>query len=500
MSENQKEYDAVFVGGNLYGGRIIAGYRLRTEVRKRGYDMLIVDAAIFMTFNEFKELLDKVITEKTLLIGFSTIWMNAFKNYGFEWCVDDFFNYIRTTYPNVKLVCGGPKKFNIVNKSSIIYKNCDWVFRGFSDDSFPKFLDYLTEKPMHGFKYFIEDGKKIISSNELFPVPHPDYTETVFELEDNFLPYQPIPLEVSRGCIFKCTFCHHPFQAIKDPDKYIRTPASIAEELKRNYELFGTYRYHLMDDTFNDSMEKLDRLHRAVDMAKLPKFEFVCYIKPELLITTPEMVPKLIDMGLASGIVGIESLKKETRKSIGKGMNAQRILDVVANIRSKSKVTFYAGMIVGLPHESIDESIEAHQYLLKNRDTLFTYIDYKGLGINYTNGIDGISELDKDPEKYGYRIIRKMYNDSAYWENDYTNSIEADKCAKQLNAESSLVNAAAGYDLVTAWDTGTSDFYIANTPIIKANYYWKSLVNMKIMANKMLRRFDINPGPFVWPK
>jgi hypothetical protein len=489
MNENQKEYDAIYVGGNLYGGRVIAGYRLRTELKKHGYDMLVVDSATFMSLNDFKELLANVITEKTLLIGFSTIWMNGHRDQGFEWCTNDFFNYIRRTYPKVKLVCGGPKKFNIVTKSDIVYKNCDWVFRGFSDDSFPRFLNYLTEKPNHGFKYFIEDNKKVVSSNELYPVSHPDDIQTVFELEDNFLPHQPMPLEVSRGCIFHCTFCHHPFQAIKDPDKYIRTPASIAEELKRNYDLFGTYRYQLMDDTFNDSMEKLDRLHRAVDLAKLPKFEFVCYIKPELLVTNPEMISKLIDMGLASGIVGIESLKKETRKSIGKGMSAQRVLDVIVDMRSKSKVTFYAGLIVGLPYETLEESKEAHKFLLKNRDSLFTYIDYMGLGINYTKH-DGISELDKYPEKYGYRIIRKMHNDSAYWENDLTNSIEADKCAVELNKESNLVNTAAGYELVTAWHTGATDEYIASTPKINANYYINSILEMNNRARAMINRFN----------
>jgi hypothetical protein len=501
MDENKKEYDAIYVGGNVFGGRVLAGHRLRTELRKRGYDMLIVEAAVYMTFREFKELLDKVITEKTLLIGFSTIWMNGHRENCFEWCIDDFFNYIRTTYPNVKLVCGGAKKFNIVTKSDVIYRNCDWVFRGFSDDSFPRFLDYLTEKPNHGFKYFIEDGKKVISSNELFPVTHPDDIETVFELEDNFLPHQPISLEVSRGCIFHCTFCHHPFQAIKDPDKYIRTPQSLASELRRNYELFGTYRYQLMDDTFNDSMEKLDRLHRAVDIAKLPKFEFVCYIKPELLVTTPEMIPKLIDMGLASGIVGIESLKKETRKSIGKGMDVNRVLDAIANMRSKSKVTFYAGLIVGLPHESLDESRASHQYLLKNRDTLFTYIDYKGLGINHTNGVDGISEMDKYPEKYGYRIVTKIDNkDTAYWENDFTNASEAYRCAIELNNESNLVNTAAGYDLVTAWYAGAPDQYIRDTPTIEANYYFKGVMNTKIMANNMLSRYNIKFDPLTRSK
>jgi len=483
----KKEYDVIYIGGNIYGGRVIAGFRLRTELQKHGYQMLVIESAAVMSTTEFKSLLDNVITEKTIVIGFSMMWLGGFGDKGHEWCTDEFFQQLKTEYPNIKLVGGGPTKKCMVRKSEIIYENCDWIFSGFSDDSFPRFLNYLNKKSNHGFKYFIEEGKRVISGNKLFPLKTPDDIATVFEPEDNFLPYQPIPLEVSRGCIFKCTFCHHPFQAITDPDKYIRTPKNLAEELKRNYDMFGTYRYFIMDDTFNDSMEKLDRLHCAIDIAKLPNFEFVSYIKPELLVTKPQMIPKLIQMGLASGIVGMESLKKETRKSIGKGMDAYKILDVIANMRSNSKVTFYSGFIVGLPYESLDEVQKTQEFLIENRDTLFSAWQWLGLGITK----NGISELDKNPEKHGYTVLGENVNNFINWKNDYTNNIEAHEYANQLCTDGNKYCLTSGYDLPHAWHLNIPTEEIAKTTSYQFEYYSKGVASMRKMAKATLAKFNV---------
>ena len=454
--------------------------------------MLVIESAAVMSRQEFQSLLDNTITEKTLVIGFSMMWMDGFRDMvPYEWCTDDFFEYLKITYPNIKIVGGGPTKKCMVNKSDIIYEKCDWIFAGFSDDSFPRFLNYLNKKPDHGFKYFIEDGKRVISGNKLFPLKTPDDIATVYEPEDNFLPYQPLPLEVSRGCIFKCTFCHHPFQAITDPDKYIRTPGNLAEELKRNYDMFGTYRYFTMDDTFNDSMEKLDRLHRAIDMANLPKFEFVSYIKPELLVTKPQMIPKLIEMGLASGIVGMESFKKETRKSIGKGMDAYKILDVLAKMRSTSKITFYSGFIVGLPYESLDEVQKTQEFLIQNRDTLFSTWQWLGLGITQ----NGISELDKNPEKHGYKVVQINANNTVNWENEYTNAFEADQLAKKLCNENHQYWTTSGYDLPMAWHLNIAQKDIDSKTVYQRDYYNEGLLDMRRMAKTMLKRFNVELSP-----
>lgn len=489
-----KTYHAIFIGGNLplWGGRVIAGFRLRTSVQRYGYDLLVLDSASMMSTRELTDLLDKVVSNETLVIGFSTIWMNGQYDEGLEWCTNEFFSLLKTKYPNVKLVAGGPKN-HWVKRSKTIYNNCDWVFTGFSDESFPKFLDYLTHKPNHGFKYFVDGGKKVISSNEQFPTQIPNEIATVYQPEDNFLPHQPMPLEVSRGCIFKCAFCHHPFLGKNDPDKYIRTPENLAEELKRNYEMFSTTRYTILDDTFNDSMEKLDRLHRAIDLAKLPKFEFVSYIKPELLVTKPEMVPKLIEIGLASGYLGMESLKPEARKSIHKGMDAQRILDTVANIRSRSKITFEASFIVGLPHESLDDVMQTHRFVASHTDTLFTSWHFQGLGLYYDSKLEGYSEMDKDPEKFGYRVIEKKPDHFATWESDYTNSEEAGRYARVLTSQASRQCNIAGWMLAQAWHLGIAPEDIANLTGSQLKMDEKAFACTRTMSVETLSRFNIDP-------
>ena len=492
MMSTNKTYHAIFIGGNLplWGGRVIAGFRLRTALQNCGYDMLVLDSASVMSAEQLISLLDKVITNETLVIGFSTIWMNEFQTGGLEWCNNDFFSLLKTKYPNIKLVAGGPKN-RWIAKSKIIYNNCDWVFSGFSDESFPKFLNYLTKKSNHGFKYFIEDGKKVILSNEVFPVVHPDDIETRYEIEDNFLPHQPIPLEVSRGCIFKCAFCHHPFQSIKDPDKYIRSPQNLANELRRNYEMFGTVRYTILDDTFNDSMEKLDRLHRAIDIAKMPKFEFVSYIKPELLVTKPEMISKLIDMGLASGYIGMESLNQASRKSMYKGMDSKRILDVIANVRSKSNITFEGSFIVGLPHESLPELYQTHEFLKQNTDTLFTSWYFQTLGLFFDSKLEGISEIEKDPKKFGYEILDKRPESFAWWKNKYMNSIEAETHTNQLNSMTNVASKTAGWGTALAWHLNLPVEDIKNLTLEELNFQKKAFDCTVDMSLETLSRFGI---------
>ena len=65
-----------------------------------------------------------------------------------------------------------------------------------------------------------------------------------------------LPLEVARGCIFKCNFCSFPLNG-KGKGEAIRDFSYIRDELIENYELYGIEDYWLTDDTFNDdNMDK----------------------------------------------------------------------------------------------------------------------------------------------------------------------------------------------------------------------------------------------------
>jgi radical SAM superfamily enzyme YgiQ (UPF0313 family) len=505
----KKEYDAIWLGGNkhLHGGRIIAGHRLRTAGRKEGYDTFVIDTASSMSQFELMTLLESVVTSKTLMLGFSFGWMDTGAKDKIEWVNDDFFNQLKTKFPHARVVGGGPGA-PWLRDPQIVYKNCDWSLMGFSDLAYPKLLDMFSGKTNHGLKYFVDtdSGKKIVQSDINHKLYDPNEIETVFELDDNFLPHQPLPLEVSRGCIFRCSFCGHPFQGLKDYDSYQRKPENLANELRRNYELFGTTRYALMDDTFNDSIEKLDRLLKAIEIAKLPDFKFMSYLKPELLVTKPEMIDKLKQLGVTGAFFGIESIFPIARKAIKKGMDFERVAEAIKIFKQRTNAKIKSSFITGLPGDSIESQWQTVEYMIKNKDDFCADWSFKPLTMYVDKYGKGVSEIDRNPEKFGYEIIRKAqaFPESPghflIWKNEFMDRDHAGILIEELNHESNKHTRPGGWLIPTAWHFGLSDDDIENKTLRELNLWGKGPIFERQRAIEFLEkhthlRFDSDSTP-----
>lgn len=491
-------YHSVLLCGSKYetAGRNIAGYRLRTAANKFGYNSLVLDSATAMTEAELVSVLDHTITDQTLMLGISTVWLNgnvAGGGIGIEWCTREFFKRIKIKFPKIKIVAGGVGLLKL-RGSQAIYDSADWHVTGFSDDSYPRLLMMLEGKSGHGLKYFVDtNGRHTIDSNRAHKITDPNEIETILEEGDEFLSHQPIPLEVSRGCIFRCVFCNHPFTGAKDADSYIRTPESIANELKRNYELFGTTRYSLMDDTFNDSFEKLDRLEKAIDLAKLPNFEFQAYTKPELLATKPAMNDQLIRLGIVGGFAGIESLNSRARKEMNKGMDVQRVFDALTNLTIKSsKIKLHASIIIGLPGDTLNDVNDWQSFFIKNQSTLFRSWEYAGLGIYQPSTLEtdntNLSPIEKDPEKYGYKIIKSAPGKYIHWATDTMDANQASKLAVKLNEDTRHVATPGGWYVSSAWNVNETDEAMNTTTLVNLQLGRKSLESARARAIKTVQK------------
>lgn len=478
---------------NDRAGRNIAGYRLRTAAQKFNYDNLVIDCATAMTEDELELLLGNVITSKTLFVGISTVWLDQPRNqHGtIQWINSEFFDRIRAKYPTLKIVAGGNGVLRMPGAREI-YDAADWHISGFSDDSFPRFLMFLEGKSGHGLKYFIDsNGKKTVDSNKFHTIGNPDDIETILTVDDDFYSHQPIPLEVSRGCIFRCAFCNHPFQGAKNYDSYMRTPISISRELRRNYELFGTTRYSLMDDTFNDSIEKLNRLEQAIELAKLPKFEFQCYIKPELLVTKPEMIPQLLRMGLTGGFVGIESMNNHARRSMNKGMNIDKVIHSLTELTSTGQVKLHAGFIAGLPGDTVDDMCKTYEFCITNQ-SLFRGWTFNCLGIYSYSDLEKestlISPLERDPEKYGYKIT-KYPGDHAVWANEYMTMADALDISTKLSSQAMNIMRCGGWQISSAWHNNESDHNIDTKTLASLNFDERGRQLVRDRAIQTLQRY-----------
>jgi hypothetical protein len=452
------KYDGILFFGQSFefAGRGIAGPRLRTAAMKAGYNVLTTDITNDITIDEILNIIGTNISYKTKFVGFSTSWIDFDNLKHHKWCNKEFFLTIKERWPGLTIITGGHDEWD----KSVILNHTNFHFHGFSDNSFVEFLKKINKDKTANFPSYRNPLYKghIIDSNNTLPVLDPDEIETIFELDDDFQSHQPLPIEISRGCIFRCGFCRHPFQGKKDYDSYQRSPESIARELSRNYDLFGTTRYTIVDDTFNDSIEKILRVQKAIKIANLPKFECVAYIKPELLVTKPDMIHMLGDIGLRGAFLGIESMNNKSRRSVGKGTDIGKVMDAITKLSDYNdrQILCHASFIVGLPHDTPEMINSTFEFLTSPDNTQFRSWVFHTLGLRSVSntslpGAD--STIDKDPGKYGYRIN----SGTNQWFGEFFNYMTASAMSKKLTIDSRFLMKSGGWRIAGLWHLGFTD-------------------------------------------
>jgi len=402
---------------SLYRGA--GAYRIRTALEDSGYSCLVVDFFQHFSTDEISKLLETYITKETLWIGFSTTFLNTTTE------IHDnaiFWENIKKTYPWIKIVSGGSKA--LVQESTFI----DYYITGYADDAvveFTKNINTVTEQ--------------IIDSNKDYNKKDLSNIAIKWKDTDMILPGSSLPMEIARGCIFNCAFCNFPMNNKKKFD-YFRNVNNIADELKYNYEHYGVSDYSFMDDTFNDSMQKLELLHTAISKLDF-KITYSTYIKPELLVAQPDQIPLLVETGLKYAAYGLESLNPDTRQAIFKMKDPDRILEALT-VMHKNSISNQCTMIVGLPHESI-ESIYNSFDILYNADYI-DHFSYYPLTIHNATNYAYTSPIDKNPKGFGYIVKPRavLKNTSAgktngvsmSWYNKYMNETQASRIAEELNS------------------------------------------------------------------
>ena len=402
--------------------RAAGAYRIRTELENNGFSCLVVDFFQHFTNNEIETLLEKHITQNTLWIGFSTTFMNTSVELKDN---NEFWIDIKKKYPWVKFVVGGSK--SLIEPLEFV----DYYVTGYADNAVVE----LT-KQVHTYP------KKIIHSNSEFDKKDLSNIPIKWKHTDYIPKGSALPMEIARGCIFNCAFCNFPMNNKKKLD-YIRDAQSIADELKYNYETFGVKDYWFMDDTFNDSIHKLETLHNVISKLNF-KINYSTYIKPELLVAQPEQIPLLIETGLKCAAYGIESLNPDTRQAIFKMKDPDRVLEAIKQMKLQSKgtVSNQCTLIVGLPYESENSVRNANSKLYKAE-----YIDqfnWYPLTIHTPDKYAYTSPIDKNPESFGYVVksstvakttsAGKTNGAPMLWFNEHMNSAKAARIAEELNA------------------------------------------------------------------
>jgi hypothetical protein len=348
-------------------------YRIATELRDAGYSTQVIDISFLEKFDKlFKIILKKFISKETLWIGFSVNflhhlvgipWFNTaeervtyrkkFPNYDAE--MIKFMAFCRSYNPNIKFIVGGIVIYDLTELGFI-------HFRGNTDLEIVKFTNSLKNNvDIKTPVIFNKEYKNFVNSQI-------KYTKA-----DVFSNEKVLPIEISRGCMFRCKFCNFPLNG-KTKGEYIKDYGLLREEFNYNYANFGITHYLFSDDTFNESMVKLNDLYNNV-FSKLDfKITFTTYIRLDLVHSFKEMAHVLQESGLVSAVCGVETIDPDIAKSIGKGLHPQKQIDLMRELKQglwKNIVTS-SGWIIGFPNETKKSITDFSKWVI-SEDNPFNY-------------------------------------------------------------------------------------------------------------------------------
>ena len=451
-------YDVILFTDSIVGTwrmRAMGAYRLASELRQNGYSVKVIDWAcvIFEDYQLANKLFKTLIGANTLFVGFSgghfhkrSIKTKHFDHYddyfddqGFEdypYPTDQktfeiMISQMKRYNPNLKIVYGG----GYTHESIRLTASIDYVIYGLADSTIVELASHLKNKTPLKWIPGAHPKQKYIKHDELglsFDFPN---SSTQYAPEDHIRQGEVLCIETSRGCMFKCKFCSFVLLGRKTTDpKYHKELSVLTKELKHNWENYRVNKYAIVDDTFNESTEKIKMVAQAVKDAGVPDFKFWAYIRLDLLKKFPEQIQILKDMGLQSAYMGIESLYDPTLKLIGKPLKSAEVKQLLTKVKSQwaGHVNMHGAFILGLPGETPEIVEEGLKWLNDPNcplDSFHTHV------LNLSPAWPSI--FGQNAEKLGYKIIADPARPwaNANWDNGIWTRADCTKLSKKLGEE-----------------------------------------------------------------
>jgi hypothetical protein len=441
-------YDVILltdVSDQLGYAKYAGTWRVATELRNIEARVKIIEYFSTMCEESLLNIIRKNLSTQTLFVGISSTLLQhkdlvSGKTY-LHGRIDDFFlklkEVLQSENKNCDLVIGGSRINQLTSLPGV-----DFYFIGKADNSivafykYKKFGESIDVSNISGRKYILSSSYPV--SSDQFKRLDIRYGESEVER------YEALPIELARGCIFKCAFCHYDLIGKKKSD-YIRSVSSFYDEVCRNYEQFKTTTYLITDELINESLEKVKIFNQLVQ--SLPfQIRWTSYARLDLFHLYPDMAKMLLDSGASSLVFGIETLNEKTARAIHKGISVKKTLDTLEYLRKVfgDNVIMSSNFIIGLPFETEESIMKTYNWLLKNNGLLDLF-SFTPLNIRSAVDIRNTSKISRSPNKYGYNISGQRDN-LKVWENEYMNVEQSHQIHKNIygDTEFQRINLIGG--------------------------------------------------------
>lgn len=471
--------DAVFLTACVTSRKMlyrpIGAYQVAWYLRQHDYNVQVVDFIHRLSDETILSIIDRYVTKETKVLGYGAmIGMKDSESREFINKIERILIACRKKYPWITIVAGGSASsdLNRIFRNKTLF---DYIFFGHAEDTMLALCNHLyRNQPAPQFEKL--QGNRVI--RETFVMPH----DAKFNIElDNHMwherdfiqPNETLPIELGRGCIFKCKFCQYPYIG-KNKKDFNRCMELVKDEMLFNYEKWGTTNYYMLDDTFNADEVRIEEFAKMI--STLPfKVNYATYLRLDLLAAHPQTEDMLLESGLLGAYFGIESFNQQASTLVGKpwnGKNAKEYLVKLHHDRWKKQVGFRAGFICGIPPETLNDCKETNKWCKENEMPNWYW---HPLYINRDNYSEFVSEFDRNADQYGFEWY--VDNGSVLWKTPYCTSRDAVTWKHQLVEEIKPFQKNAQWNLLELGNYGI-DLKEARTKF-QIDMDWASINKMR---------------------
>ena len=158
-----------------------------------------------------------------------------------------------------------------------------------------------------------------------------------------------LPLVTSRGCPFKCTYCHYIF----DKSIQYRSPKAVVDEIEYLINKYGVREFHIVDDVFNVNMKRAKIVLDAIIQKNLNiHISFPNGLRADFF--DDELIDKMQRAGVYRMALGIESGSQRIQDMIQKDLDINIIYGVVEKL-TRARMSVHGFFMLGFPSETRKE-------------------------------------------------------------------------------------------------------------------------------------------------
>lgn len=178
-----------------------------------------------------------------------------------------------------------------------------------------------------------------------------------------------VAVQVSRGCPFKCAYCHRIW-----PKKTVtRNIDKVFEEIRQCYDA-GIKRFAIIDDIFNLDKKNSGRLLEKIiaGSMKLNIF-FPNGLRGDIL--SPDFIDLMFEAGTVNMALALESASPRIQESIGKKLHIDKLERNIQYITNKyPQLLLDLFLMIGFPGETEHDAELTYSFLARQQWIHFPYL------------------------------------------------------------------------------------------------------------------------------